>query len=395
MADGGDFRVRSLTASLFVPNLLFSIGQGAVGPLAALLALDLGATPAVAGLIVACRGLGTILTDIPAGSIVARFGEKRSMVGSGLALTIVSLAIAGAPPLWAFAVLIFLMGSTWSIWILARVSLATGAAPTNYRGRVMSTVGGMHRIGLLLGPLLAGAVITRGSMASPFLLMAILSLMASGIVAWARIGTFQIEPENTQTFRSVVRASRKLLGPAGFVAVSAQILRSTRETILPLWGDHLGIAATTILAVFSASAAIESILFYPVGRLMDRKGRKWAGIPALGIFSVSLALLPLSSDLESFVAVAMMMGLANGMSTGLNMTLGSDLSPLLGRSRFLAVWRLVTDLGTTSGPMIVAFAISIAGLGTAAVSVAAVGAGGALVLWRRVPETLQPDQASD
>jgi len=42
----------------------------------ALLALDLGAGPALAGLIVALRGLGTMVFDIPAGVVVSRVGEK-------------------------------------------------------------------------------------------------------------------------------------------------------------------------------------------------------------------------------------------------------------------------------------------------------------------------------
>jgi hypothetical protein len=48
-------------------SFLFAVGRGAVIPVIALLALDLGAGPALAGLIVALRGLGTMVFDIPAG----------------------------------------------------------------------------------------------------------------------------------------------------------------------------------------------------------------------------------------------------------------------------------------------------------------------------------------
>lgn len=41
------FKVGSLTSSIYAPNLLFSIGQGAAIPVIALLALDLEASPAV------------------------------------------------------------------------------------------------------------------------------------------------------------------------------------------------------------------------------------------------------------------------------------------------------------------------------------------------------------
>jgi hypothetical protein len=63
------FRVSSLTGSVYVPGVLYAIGQGAATPMIALVALELGASPAVAGAIVALRGIGTLFFDIPAGSL--------------------------------------------------------------------------------------------------------------------------------------------------------------------------------------------------------------------------------------------------------------------------------------------------------------------------------------
>jgi MFS family permease len=165
-------------------------------------------------------------------------------------------------------------------------------------------------------------------------------------------------------------------------------LRSSREALIPLWGDHLGITPATIPLVFAASAAVESLFFYPVGMVMDRKGRKWAAVPATALLSLGIAAIPITSDLASLTVVALVMGLANGLGSGMNMTLGSDLSPLAGRSRFLGVWRLVSDLGTVGGPLLVAVTTSVATLGAAALMVGGVGAAGVLVLWRLVPETL-------
>ena len=91
--------------------------------------------------------------------------------------------------------------------------------------------------------------------------------------------------------------------------------------------------------------------------------------------------------------VALVMGLANGLGSGMNMTLGSDLSPLAGRSRFLGVWRLVTDFGNVAGPLLVAAITSAATLRAAAITVAGVGATGVAVLWRLVPETRDADRS--
>ena len=81
------FRLRSVAASVYLPSLLFGIGHGAVAPVVVLSAIELGASPAVAFLVVAVAGFGAAIANLPAGQLVARIGERRSMhVGSVLAV---------------------------------------------------------------------------------------------------------------------------------------------------------------------------------------------------------------------------------------------------------------------------------------------------------------------
>lgn len=387
------FRVKSLTFPVYLPNLLFAIGQGAVIPVVALLALELGATPAIAGIIVALRGLGTMLFDLPAGALVARVGEKRAMVWSGIALALTSFLVWLGPSLVLFGLLTMVMGCTWAVWLLARITFAAGSSPLPFRGRVMSMIGGVHRIGLLIGPLFGSLVIASGDLRDPFLVSAVLAVAAAVVMAVARNPEFTPEPSPGEhggvSIRSVAREHRHTFLTAGSVAVIAQVLRSSREALVPLWGDHLGIADATIPLVFAGSAAMESLFFYPVGLLMDRKGRKWTALPSLGLLTVGIAAIPLATGVVSLTVVALILGLANGLGAGMNMTLGSDLSPLAGRSRFLASWRFVSDVGNVAGPLVVAAVTSLATLGAAAVAVAGIGAAGVWVLWRWVPETLE------
>jgi MFS-type transporter involved in bile tolerance (Atg22 family) len=106
------------------------------------------------------------------------------------------------------------------------------------------------------------------------------------------------------------------------------------------------------------------------------------------MLAIGMALIPLTSTFAGLLFVGLFLGLANGLGSGINMTLGSDLSPPLGRSQFFGVWRLVSDVGTAGGPLLVAAVTSIATLGAASVFVGAIGLVGATVMWRAVPETL-------
>jgi MFS family permease len=143
--------------------------------------------------------------------------------------------------------------------------------------------------------------------------------------------------------------------------------------------------------IFAVSAGIEMVVFYPMGVLMDRRGRKWAALPCLVLLSVGLALIPLTSTFLELLLIGGLIGLANGIGSGVNMTLGSDLSPRLGRSQFLGLWRLISDVGTAGGPVLVAAATYFFSLAAAPIAVAGLGLAGAVVMWRAVPETLVRD----
>ena len=60
------FKIRSLTNSVYLPTIFISIGQGSVLSFVPLFAKDLGGSIAIAGLVFAMRGLGIVVFDIPA-----------------------------------------------------------------------------------------------------------------------------------------------------------------------------------------------------------------------------------------------------------------------------------------------------------------------------------------
>ncbi len=387
------FRVRSLTISVYLPQFLFAIGQGAVIPIIALLALELGASHALAGAIVALYGVGTMLFDVPSGILVARMGERKAMVIATGALAIIAVGIGLRPGLLAYSLLILLMGCAWSVWSLARITYATEVSPPQHRGRVMSMMGGVNRTGQFIGPLLGGLVIIPFGLSGPFFLQAVLGVAAAL--------TLRATPERPElegsvavdvSMRDIFKAHRRDLGVVGFVAITVQVLRSARQAIIPLWGDSIGLNASQISLIFGASSAVEMLVFYPVGMLMDRKGRKWAALPCLLLLSASMLLVPFTDDFIGLLLVGLFAGFANGLGSGINMTLGSDLSPAIGRSQFLGLWRLITDVGQAAGPLLIAVVTGVATLGAAPVVVAGVGLVGSAVLWKAVPETLTRDR---
>jgi MFS family permease len=181
-----------------------------------------------------------------------------------------------------------------------------------------------------------------------------------------------------------------VLATAGGSTLVLQLMRATRQLLVPLFGQAAGLDVTTIGLVYSLSTVVDIALFYPSGVLADRWGRKWSAVPSMVLYSAGLALLPLVGGFYSLLAVAVLLGLANGIGTGVVMIIGADLARASGRhGQFLGLWRLIGDVGISSAPLLAGTIVSSAGLAAASLTVAGVGVAGALVMAFAVVETLR------
>lgn len=77
--------LREIALAAYGPTALASVGTGAVLPILALTALDLGASVGTAAVVVALMGVGMVLGDLPAGALAARIGERRALLFAALA----------------------------------------------------------------------------------------------------------------------------------------------------------------------------------------------------------------------------------------------------------------------------------------------------------------------
>jgi hypothetical protein len=108
------------------------------------------------------------------------------------------------------------------------------------------------------------------------------------------------------------------------------------------------------------------------------------------VFSLALAILPWVVGYYSLLAVGLLLGLANGLGTGIVMVMGADLSRgTEHRGQFLGVWRLIGDVGVSVAPLVTGALAGIASLAAASLCVAGFGFVGTAMMMSLVPETLQ------
>jgi MFS family permease len=389
--------LRSLAIRVYLPTLLFFLGDGAILPIIALAARGLGASVALAGLIVALRSVGTLFFDLPAGWIIARYGER-------VAIVVASCCYIGTLVGWiftdsiaVFAVLTFIQGSGWSVWMLARLAYVSGAVGPDQRGRALSILGGVSRAGWFIGPFIGAGVITLDGRRGAYILALTFALIAA--ILLFRFATEDDRPRYDgragPKIRTIVRAHRRSLLTFGGVALAIQGLRQIRIVIVPLWANHIGLSASTTSLIFGMSAGVELLCVYVGGSIMDRRGRKAVAVPAIMVISVGISLLPLADAVWSLVLVTILLGLGNGISSGVNMTIGADLAPAAeGRAQFLGAWRVLGDSGTAGGPLLVALVTGLATLGAAAIFCGAVGIVAGVLILRFVPEPRRDEDAA-
>jgi hypothetical protein len=65
---------------------------------------------------------------------------------------------------------------------------------------------------------------------------------------------------------TTVRESRRVLWRVGFAATAVSALRSSRNTLLPLWATSLGLDATTIALIVGVGSALDVSPFYVAWR---------------------------------------------------------------------------------------------------------------------------------
>ncbi len=384
---------RAVILSIYVPGFLMAIGNGAVLPFLPLFTRELGADIGLTGIIVSLSGMGILLFDLPGGLLTIKIGSKKLMFVSGFVLIGLSVLTGLSTRLIWLGVMIFFRGATNSAWQVARLTFLRHAIPSRIRGRSLSLIGGVMRVGGFVGPIAGGYIVQYLGFRYIFFFQAIMTL--AGFLVFILVTRDIHEVGHNGDFPGfkglgkVFLSRRKTFATAGSGMIALSLLRTARSIIIPLWGRSIGLSITEIGLVFGIGSAIDMVMFIPAGQMMDRLGRKWAALIATGGIALGLFLIPLTSGFSTFLLVSLLMGLTNGMGSGINMTLGSDLAPDKSPEQFLSLWRFISDIGHVAGPLAIGGIAQMMSLAVSCLATGGLGTIGVVVMVLILPETLK------
>ncbi len=394
---------------VYGPTALFALGEGAVIPLIPILASQLGADVAGAALVASFLVVGQLSGNIPAGWAVARLGERLTMVAGGAVALVAAAGMLLAPTTAVLAAAVFLLGFCAAVFGLARHSFMTTRVPLAFRARSLSLLGGSFRLGTFAGPFVAaGLVATTGQERSAIGFLAVCLVATVLLVAFgpdperadpAAAGDSSVAEDTGEAVTGAIPTverigvfrtmwgHRRVLSRLGVAAASLAAVRSARQVVLPLWGVSLGLDSGTIALVVGVAGAIDFALFYASGQVMDRFGRLWAALPAMILMGSGFLALGFTHDTPQaamwYAMLAAVIGVGNGLSSGILLTLGADVAPAGDPAAFLGSWRTLTDAGGAVAPLLVSgiTAISSLGLGAAAMGLLGLAGAGAFARW--------------
>jgi len=388
-----DFKLRKIIITVYIPAFLTSFCMGMLAPTIPAKVDLIGGTAFIIGLAVGAQGLGEAFFSIPTGLLINKFGNKKIML-IGMAGLSISGSLSGLfQNNLALYFALFSLGTFYGFFSLSRHSFMTQIVPSEYRGKAFSRFGGINRIGWFFGPVIGG--FTAGSIGIdiPFYIISIVALFTTILIF------FTTEPTNENliqsneikppTFKETILENKKSFTIGGSGHFIMQFLRQCRHVLIPIWAFSIGLGVEELGLIQSISAAIDMTLFYPVGLIMDKYGRKWTSVPSIILLSLGFIFMTYVDSFNGLMLVGLLLGFANGLGSGAMLTLGSDLSPKNQPGSFLGIWRLFGWSGNSAGGPISGAIAQTVGNTASALSISMIGGIGVIIFSFLLPETLK------
>ena len=339
-----------------------------------------GLSKSGAGLLAAAYPAGTLLGALPGGYLAARAGVKATVL-LGLAIMVASsLAFAFARSIEVLDAARLLQGIGGAASWAGALAWVTGAAPRGRRGEMIGTAMGAAIVGGLVGPVI-GTLADAIGITPVFCGIAVVGV---ALAAWA-LRTPAAEPEGTSSPSELVAALRDGRVAAGMWLIAVPgLVFGTIGVLAPLRLDDLGVGAAAIGAVWLAAALLEATVSPIVGRVSDRRGRRFPALVGLSSASVLLLLFPWPQQPWPLIALVLLASPALGMLWAPSMALLSDGAEAVGIAQgfAFALSNVGWSIGQTTGSAASARLADAAGDGAPYIVLAVVTASSAVMLAR-------------
>ena len=393
-----------LFLSLHLPAVAIGFGTGMTSPVLPVLAKSFEVSVGVASLMFVANLAGGFAASLPVGYAIDRFGRRTVLLAGPIISASAAFLIAGADSFLGLMVFRFVGGMGQQMWTLSRMTVIADTAAERQRGRQITSMFGIQRVGMLAGPLVGGFAAAAFGLRVPFIMQGFVLLLAvvpsffvvretapagSGARGGGRDGG---DDPSAYSWRALLQPPIPALFSAQYLATLARGA-SIGGSVLFLFAAYAYDTQPAALGVMSSAMAVTGIpLTLLAGYLMDRYGRMVTIVPGQALIGAGMAFLALTAvaqlSFTAFIVGYVWVHVANSMLSGSMQVLGTDIAPAHARGRFFGAGRMVSQAGFMSAPLSFAVLTGLSGFGAAFIFLAGAGGISALLLAFVVKETL-------
>ena len=297
--------------------------------LMSLYAIQLEASPAAIGVLIALYALGPVLLSVHAGKICDRFGTYWPiLLGSG------GLAMGFLIP-WVFPRLNVLylsaivIGAALVYINIAIQNLVASLGAAEDRTRNVSLQSLAVALGALLGPLLVGFSIDNRGHVPTFLYLAL--IVAASCVAW--VACRRLIPHSSRAPTTAATGGvRDLLGQPSLrrvIIMSGLVVAGVDlyTFYLPIYGHSIGLSATMIGVILGAHAIANLVVRSFLPQLVRRWGDERVMTASMVLAGVTFLLFPLAEQVAFLLLISFTLGLVLGVGQPLSLVMTYNRAP--------------------------------------------------------------------
>lgn len=350
-------------ATLFLTIFSAMLGSGLVSPLMAIYARDFGATGILLGLIFGSFGLARLFVNPIVGRLSDIKGRKKIIVLGILAYSVTSLAYIVANDSVLLTFVRFLHGGSSAMVIPVAMAYAGDLVPKGKEARGMVLYNMAMTLGFASGPLLGGVLTERFGIASSFLAMFVLSIVALVLVV---LGL----PESSGKLRNPsyrapkVKITKPLAGLMAFRTVMS-FSWSSLFVLLSVFAEGIRVSLSSVGLILTVNVLTLSLFQLVAARLADRYDKVRLGVAGALVSLVSVSLIPFSRDFAELLLLNIFMGIGTAFQMAVSLGLATELGREIGLGSTFGLLDSAMSVAGVVGPIFVGAVFDAMGFGPA------------------------------
>jgi MFS family permease len=332
------------------------LGVGIIVPILPVYARDMGASAMMLGLIFSSQAASRALVSPYVGAWSDYLGRKRFLVAGLLGYTLVAVTLTLAKSPLDLVLNRAVQGLFAAMILPVVMALVADLAPPGQEGRAFGAINQALLLGFGMGPILGGAVYDHLGVVSNFLIMAALSLVATGLVAWRVREPAGVKRTKRAMGWGVQLALLRHRGMMGLFISRAGSAMAMGSFIafLPVLGAERGLSNLRVGVLLAVNVLVMTALQMPAGLLADRMSR--LGLTAGGQVAAALckAALPLAGGFWGLMALVVLEGIGAGLSSPAMLALVSQEGRRagVGHGASMGFFTMAMSAGVCLGPIL-------------------------------------------